>query len=41
MLCYDRVLCRAGTGEEERENFVKEMTFKLHFKDLGVMSKEK
>lgn len=42
MSCDDRVLCWADTGEPERENFIKEMmTFKLHFKDPGVMSNEK
>lgn len=39
--CVMTVLCKTGTGEEEWENFVKEMIFKLHFKDLGLMSKEK
>lgn len=34
---HDGVLDRPDTGPEGRENLVKELTLKLHFKDLGVM----
>lgn len=38
---HDGVLGRPDTGPEGRENLVKELTLKLHFKDLGVIRKEK